>query len=87
MRTATSPFRAFALLAALLALTAEAQMGLQQRLSSAFSVGQSAAGIESSTGGAVYQLPRDHALHSANPLYKQTNDYMEWCVCSQLGWG
>lgn len=38
------------------------------------------AGLEASTSGAIYQLPRDHALHSSNPLYKGSNDYMEWWV-------
>lgn len=35
-------------------------------------------GVESSTGGPIYILPRDHALHTGHPIFQKSNDYMEW---------
>jgi hypothetical protein len=40
-------------------------------------------GVETQTGQAVYQLPRDHAWHGG--AFYQTNDYNEWHYITALG--
>ncbi|KAI8468318.1 MAG: hypothetical protein J3K34DRAFT_523026 [Monoraphidium minutum] len=44
----------------------------------AVTVSAQKSGVESVTGGPIYTLPRDHALHTEQPLYKMSNDFMEW---------
>lgn len=43
----------------------------------------SSAGIETQSGQAVYQLPRDHAWHGG--AFYQSNDYNEWHYITALG--
>ncbi len=40
-------------------------------------------GVETQTGQALYQLPRDHAWHGG--AFYQTNDYNEWHYITALG--
>jgi hypothetical protein len=40
-------------------------------------------GVETQSGQAVYQLPRDHAWHGGD--FYQTNDYNEWHYITALG--
>lgn len=40
-------------------------------------------GIETQSGQALYQLPRDHAWHGGD--FYQTNDYNEWHYITAIG--